>query len=335
MKINAGTGLESLAGKVSQFIGHNSRAPELANMSMRIGAATDPDFQIDAAVLSADPLFVGDSLWGKSVITKAQDAKLKLDPESIGVRNVYNKDTKKWDMVAFDRPKMVGDAAPNLLAAQALSPASVGWISEQYKFPLMKNAADKMVSLNTGNDPWATVMSMGLLGFSGFAAIGNAGAANNRMSNAIEVISGAMSAPIINMEIDWRLTVDEVERSKSVNGAPWIGQAIAYKKKYADYALKTARDAMIYYGNTPTSTVGLISLNGATAWSGIGSSMSAIAAGVSTSKGSDMYALISKVIQNFLTVNNNQTKNIKFAMSPLAMNILGGTAYSALAIPIR
>jgi hypothetical protein len=324
---------DSVSGVVNQFKQVLSKNPAmdqaLAGMELSVGPATDSAFAIDAGAALNSPLMIGDAMVGKFISNKTLDAMIEKNPESVGVMPTYNKATNKFDMVAVDKKRgLIGDAAPNLLTSQLLSPASFGWIQSYFKKPVVESIAREMVSIQSGNNPWATVINMGMLDFSGFATLSNAGAANNRMSQDVEVQSGAMSSAVINMDVTWRLTVDEVERSKSENSAPWIGQAIAYKKKYAQYALDMLTNSLIYYGNTATSTVGLISLNGATAWSGVGSSMSTIAAGASTTKGSDAYALLAKVISDFLTSNQNMVDTVKIAMSPLAMNILGYLPYS-------
>lgn len=337
MKIVAHDSLSGVASKFNSFLNANpSMAQQMGNMELSIGPATDSAFAVDAGVLQQPPLMVGDSMIGEFHSTSALDAMAKKSPESVGVMPVYNQKTNKYDIYAVDKKRgivadgaMISDAAPNLLAAQLLSPASFGWIQNLFKKPLVRSVAREMVSMQTGNNPWATVMNMGMLDFSGFATVNNAGAANNRMSQDVEAISGGMSATVINMDVTWRITVDEAERAKSENSAPWAGQAIAYKKKYADYALDMITNSLIYYGNAATSTVGLISLNGATAWSGIGSSLTTIRDGSSTTKGSDAYALLAKVIASFLTTNQNMVSTVKVAMSPLAYNILGQLAYSA------
>jgi hypothetical protein len=325
---------DSMRGVANQLMNHLATQPKpfqnaMANIELSIGPASDPEFQTDASALGS-PLFIGDAHWGETISTPKLDAMAKANPESVGVLPKFNRQTGKYDLVAIDKKAgFIGDAAPNLLAAQLLSPASVGWLQEQFTKPMIKSNAKEMVSMQTGSDPWAEAISLGLLDFSGFATINNAGAVNNRMSQDVEAISGAMSSAVINISATYRLTVEETERAKSPNAAPWAGRAIALKQRYADYAMDMITNSLIYNGNSATGTVGLLTINGATAWSGIGSSMTTIAAGSSTTKGSDMYALLAGVIASFLTTNQNMTPNVKVAMSPLAMNILGKTAYSA------
>jgi hypothetical protein len=330
VKIVAHSGMQSIANKLQKIVSSDPlKAKELSGMEFKIGPASDPDFQTDASALGG-ALFVGDSMIGEVVTNATLDAQAKADPNSVGVFPKYNPQSRKFDLIAVDRKTaLIGDAAPNLLASQLLSPSAAGWMNEYFKRPLIKSKARQMVSIQTGNDPWASVLNMGMLDFSGFAALGSTGAPNNRMSTDVEVQSGVMSTPIINMEASWKIAVEEMERSKSGNAAPWAGKAIAYKQSYADYCLDMLTNALIYYGNTATGTMGLLSLNGATAWSGVGSSMTTIAAGASTTKGSDMYSLLAGVLADFLTVNQNMINKVVVNMSPRAINILGKTAYSA------
>jgi len=69
------------------------------------------------------------------------------------------------------------------------------------------------------------------------------------------------------------------------------------------------------------------------AWSGIGSSLTVIQNGVSTSKGSDMYALFGTMIADYMSANLNKLTEIQIAMSPLAYNIFSKQAYSAVYNP--
>ena len=92
-------------------------------------------------------------------------------------------------------------------------------------------------------------------------------------------------------------------------------------------------DVLIYWGNASTGTDGLFTVSTPTAWSSVGSSLTAINAGASTSKGSDMYALLASAISDFLTTNLNKFTEVDIGMSPLAYNILSKQEYSAVYNP--
>lgn len=331
MKINAHSSMQKAADFLAATIDRNRPvAHGLSGMELSIGPSGTPGFNVDAGALQA-PLIVGDSrLVGDSISTSALDALFKQNPEAVRVLPKWNSQTRKFDIHLVDAARpFVGDAAPNLVAAQLLSPNGISQITSVFKRPLIKSAAKRLVNTQNGTDPWAEVMSMYLADFAGFAALPTAGALNNTMSQDVEVTSGLMTSQVINMDVTYRLSVEELERAKATSGnVPYAGQLIAQKQAYADWALDMLQSSLIYFGNASTGTLGLLTAgSGAVAWSA--ATLKEIAAGSSTSKGSDMYAGLAKAIADFLTANQNMVNKVRVAVSPYAMNLLTTTAYSA------
>ena len=175
-------------------------------------------------------------------------------------------------------------------------------------------------------------MSLPLAQFSGFAAVNNAGSVSNSKTQDVEIQTGMMSRTIINMEVTYKITVEELNRL-STSSAPWAGQMISQKQAYANWVMEMLTDVLIYWGNSATGTDGLFTVKAPTAWSGVGSSLTTINAGSSTSKGSDMYALFASAISDYLTTNLNKFTEVDIGMSPLAYNILSKQAYSSVYNP--
>ena len=88
------------------------------------------------------------------------------------------------------------------------------------------------------------------------------------MKQNVNVQSGIMSAPIINIKVFFNFTVEEMERAKGNNGSPFAGSLMAEKQRYAQYVIDMITDYMTYYGNEDTNTIGLLDVNGLTSWAG-------------------------------------------------------------------
>jgi hypothetical protein len=270
------------------------------------------------------PAFVGDAKHiGRNLMTAEIEAMAKADQNSVGMKFVFDRSHNKYD-VQWGK----GYVADDLISSQTLTPWSVNWFRNIFKQPLAWSKARKFVTIENGTDPWAEVMSMPLAQFSGFAALNNAGSVSNSKTQDVEIQSGMMSRVIINMDVTYKITVEEMKRMET-SGAPWAGQMISQKQEYANWVLEMLTDVLIYWGNSATGTDGLFTVNSPTSWAGIGSSLSVIAAGGSTNKGSDMYALLATALNSFLTTNMNKFPKIMVGMSPLAYNILTSQSYSA------
>jgi hypothetical protein len=333
--------LKKAADYVKQILSDpkNSRIQKATEgMELTVGPASAPGFGTDIGALQA-PIFVMDSApgskhrrLGQTFSNATLDAMFKKDPESVRIQPVFNSDTKKFDIYIRDARGRVGinDSLPDLVAGQLLSPNGINQLQNVFKRPLIRSNARRLVNEQTGDNPWAEVMNLYLADFSGFASLPTAGAANNNMSQDVEVISGLMTAIIINMTTSYRLSVEETERAKSSGSkVPYSGQLIAVKQSYAEWVLDILTDSLIYFGNAATGTVGLLTVgSGATSWP-FGSSLKVIRDGASTTKGADALAGLANAVADFLTTNQNMVDKVRVSMSPIAMNILSSMPYSA------
>jgi hypothetical protein len=295
---------------------------QLADCTFEVGLASDPSFGVPAFAAES-ALFVGDSgLYGELIGANAElNSMFKKNPSSVCLTPEWNWRTKKYDMRAS---KYVKDADA-LLPAQLLSPWNVSWFQGVFKKPLSWSKAGELVKAYTGTDPWAEVMSLLLADYSGFAAYSNTGRPDNMLTQNVSVQAGMMSSQVINMTVTYALTMEEIERAKG--SSPFSGTLITQKQKYADYVLEMLRSYLIYYGNSSTDTLGLISLNGATSFGG--TSLKDIKNDTANvTKGSTAYRYLASIIADFLTAADNKFNHIKLAMSPEAYNYLSTFVYS-------
>jgi hypothetical protein len=336
MELNVHESCKGAVNKVMERLRANPIADKaLADCVLNIGPSTDSRFGVSPEALFR-PAYVGDSAHiGAKKSTAEIDALSQTDAKAVGMSFQWNGVTKKYDVV-FSKTPYAADGyaadAVDLIAAQTITPWSVNWFSQIFKQPLAWSKARNFVQVENGNDPWAEVMSLPLATFSGFAALNNAGSVSNSRTQDVEIQTGMMSRMIINMDVTYKITVEELNRLQS-SSAPWAGQMISQKQEYANWVLEMLTDVLIYWGNAATGTDGLFTVVSPTAWSGVGSSMSVIAAGASASKGSDMYAMLAGAVADFLTTNLNKLTEVDIGMSPLAYNILSKQAYSAVYNP--
>ena len=320
-------------GKVAQALLSDPKnahiAKGLANTEIRIGPASDDRYGTDAGAYH--PLYVGDSSYfGKEECDAATSALADKDPNNVSMQWAWNHANKKFD-ISFKplvNDSMVGDASP-LITAQTLTPWSVSWNKNIFRQPLAWSKFRKFVTFETGTDPWAEVYSLALAQYSGFAALGNAGSPANVKSQDVEIQTGMMTAPIINMDVTYKLAVEELKRIET-SKAPWAGQMVSQKQEYANWVLEMLTDYVGYYGNSATGTLGLFTVNTPTAWSTIGSSLTVMAAdaGSTGTIGANMYKALAKALTNFLTTNLNKVTKIMIGMSPLAFNLFTSYPYS-------
>jgi hypothetical protein len=319
-------------GKVAQgLLSQNPTASKvLANCELRVGPASNERYGIDVGAY-AQPLFVGDSKhFGKEEYDAEISALADKNPDNVTMQWKWNRYDKKFD-ISFKKivnDSLVHDANP-LISAQALTPWSVNWFKNIFKQPLAWSKFRKFVTFETGTDPWAEVMSLALAQFSGFAALGNAGSPANVKTQDVEVQTGMMTAPIINMDVTYKLAVEELKRIES-SQAPWAGSIISQKQEYANWVLEMLTDYVGYYGNAPTGTLGLFTVATPTAWSTISSSMTVLAADAAATYtvGSNMYRAMAKALTSFLTANLNKITKLMIGMSPTAFNLFTSYPYS-------
>lgn len=298
----------------------------LDSMEFKIGPEAEHGYALNGAVMDAKPVYVDPAHHGVADgMSEQLKALASQNGEAVGFKYEYNRETKKFDKKYAERMG-VNDAAPNLIGAQLLSPASAGWFTSPFKQVLSFSQAMKFVSVQTGNNPWATVMNLGTMGYNGMATVQGAGSLNNVDTQDVTVKSDAMTQQVVNMEVTYSMGIDELARNAQGNSVPWVGTLVNEKQKYAKWALDMFTSNMILYGNTSTATQGLLNIAGSTAWSG--SSMSVIAAGASTTKGADMYVALAAVVNTFLNQSLNKLNQLKIGLSVLAYNILATTPYS-------
>lgn len=259
---------------------------------------------------------------------RAAMSKLRLDRR-------YNRETGRFDMI-WGKARNGGqmdsfgamDAAPDLIAAQLASPGSIGYFTDIFRKPLIWSNASKLAEMYTGDNPWAELMTLITEDYSGFAALMNAGAVSNNASADVEVRDSLMSQPVMNAWVSYRISIEELERSKNPNSRfPFNGQPIAFKQSYANWALDMLRDYAIIYGVPDAGINGMLQVNGVTAWPG--QSLTTIAAdGANTHKGQTMYQGLAAQVASFLSASKNMLKRVRIAMSPEALNLFSIYNYS-------
>jgi len=291
---------------------------------------------------ASSPLYVADSLFGQNVyrgddvrqlVASAADAKSAGESKAImsklAVTKKLNRDTGKYDFIwgrASD-VAVVGDASPDLIGAQLASPGSIGYFTDIFLKPLIWSNAMKNVEGYTGTNPWAEMMTLGTGDFSGFAALLAAGALSNNLSNDVEFQAGLMTQAVINASVTYRISIEELERSRNPNSTyPFNGQPITYKQQYANFVLDLMRDYVIYNGIPQAGITGLFTVNGLTVWPT--DSLTTIAASASATKGHDMYIALAKTVATFLSNSYNMFSRVRIGMSPNALNLFTTYNYS-------
>jgi hypothetical protein len=307
---------------INQFMGENPALQRATNgFALSVGPSSDPHFSTPPH--AQDAIYVGDAAFLDGYRATAELAAMfKKNPESVSMVPKYNSQTRKW---TYDVLKGAMDAAVNPLVGQTYSPWNVSFFQKVFKEPLLYSHARKLVSIEQGNNPWAELMSLALEQYAGFAIAAGTGSAMNNMVNDVNVRSGLMTAPVINLSVSYTLAIEEMERARN-NNNPFAGQAMTRKQSYANYVIDMLTDFIVYYGNTETETQGLFNVNPIEAWPS--DSLEAIAAGASTTKGSDAYQAVFRAINAFLNASDNKFDKIKVAMSPQAYNLLTSLPYS-------
>jgi len=213
-----------------------------------------------------------------------------------------------------------------------LSPNSISWITELFKQPLSWSRASDLVKVVPGTDPWAVTQALPGVSASGWGAVNSAGGVGNTMSQDVEGKTDMLTQQIINIDVTYKLTIEELKRAESSGGDyPLAGQVIAYKQAYAKWISDIIRDGLIYYGNTASGNVGLFNINAITAWTSVGSnqSLATIAAdGANTSKGSKIYQQFAAAVNSFLNPMKNKCKKVHATMSVEAFNNFASIPYS-------
>ena len=327
MRIIAHHSCEAIAHKADAFLKGVSAdiSGAIRDMTLHIGPSNSPDFQTPAH--ACDAIYVGDGGHMGSLIASTQlKALYKQNPNAVSLSPRWNSSTNKWDMVAQNNH--VGDAAPDLIAAQSIAPWSQGYFQGIFERPLLYSHAHDLVKIEQGDKPWCEVMNLMLDDFGG-SAMGpsKAGSPENSMTKDVTVTAGMMTSQVVNMYVTYSLTVEESEGSRSVAGSnPYGGTLLAKKIKYANYILELLTDYLIYFGNADTDTYGLMQVNPVTAITG--GSLKSVIAGSSQTKGSVVYQKVAALINNFFSDSYNKFDHIKVGMSTYAYNLFCSVPYS-------
>jgi hypothetical protein len=326
MQIIAHRSCEALAHASEKFIKGRSADIQsmLQGMTLHMGPSSSPEFRTPAH--ARDCLFVGDSAHiGNLIANDAVKALYKQDPKKVSVLPRWNSATKKWDVLAVQNPSGVFDAAPDLLAAQSIAPWNQSWFQEIFDTPLLYSHASELVKKYSGTEPWAEVMNLMLADYQGFAFDTKAGTAENSLTKDINVKSGIMTAPVINIFVTYSLTVEETARAEQ-SSSPYGSTLISKKIQYADYVLRMITDFLTYYGNAETGTEGIFDINAISAYGG--TSIANIVAGASTSKGSLIYQALAGIVDGFFTAAFNKFDQVRIGMSTYAYNKISSVPYS-------
>lgn len=326
MKIECSREFRGLAKVAENILNRNSKAKSfLSDATLSIGLASDPAHGVPGSAVSR-PLYVGDgAMIGQLCgVTPALEAAYKKNPASVDMRPVYNATTGKYDMIV-QKAAMVGDSG-ELLAAQGVSPWNASFFPKVFKQPLLYSHARDLVKREAGSNPWGEVQALQLAAFSGWGQIESAGTVGANLKKNVNIQGGMMTNQIINLKVYFNFTVEEMQRAEGGNGSPFAGSLMAEKQRYAQYVLDMMTDYLTYFGNSETNTPGLFDVNGLTTWGG--TTLAAIAAGNSTTKGSLMYQNLAKVIKDFMDASQNKFDVVRVAMAPAAYNLLTSTPYS-------
>jgi hypothetical protein len=314
--------------KLEKFIKNRPGMDQaLANTTVDIGPSTNPAFGTPWAAGMHEAAYVGDSAYvadaKKIIATEEVKALYAANPGQVETRFLFDPNMKQYRLQAQKRKFVAdwaADAAPDLMGAQALSPWNVGWFQDIFEQPLLYHHFEDLVETEQGTEPWADVMNMQLADFAGFAVLEDTGRLSNNATQDVNVQSGLMSSPVINMSSSYSLSIEEMKRAEQ-SGSPFGQRLIAAKQKYADYVLHMLTGMLGYYGNVPTETVGLINAGGAVNVYG-GTSLRGLFLAGGASVGSNMLSALQAIIIPFLNTLYNKAETLVIAMSPAAYNYL-------------
>lgn len=306
-------------GKVLNAISNDAAFAKVgAGLSVEIGPESEADFAVPAH--AQDAIFVGDSARILDPIADAATSALfKQDPSKVNVQPVYDSLHKGWHY------KFTKDS---LLDGQQFLPWNVSFFKKIFREPLAYTHFFDLVSKETGDNPWAEIMSLVMEQYAGWGTIGSTGDLQNKMTNDVNVINGMMSANVINMMVTYTITQAEKERASGAGSNPFGESSIATKQRYANYVMNMLKAYCGYYGNADTGTVGLLNVNPVTSWTS-GASLADIAASTTdVTKGNTAFTNLAKIVNAFLDASDNKFDTIKIAMAPAAYNLLTSMPYS-------
>lgn len=331
MKVKCAKNLKGIARVVDSLVGGSSKASNLLrDATMVIGLASDPEYGVPASAVSA-PIYVGDSALLGSMVGKTAelDALYRKSPVSVDLKPRYNPRTNKYDMFASKAQLPLGFTGDSgeLIGLQTISPWNASFFPEIYRQPLLYSHARDLVKRKTSTNPWAETQALLLAAYSGWGAIAGSGTVGANLSRNVNVQSGMMINPIINIKVFFNFTVEEMQRAEGTTGSPFAGSLMVEKQRYAQYVIDMITDYLTYFGNAETKTPGLFDVNGKTTWAG--KSLAEIAKDTSNAaKGNAMYKALSDVIADFMGESQNKFDIVRVAMAPQAYNLLTSTPYS-------
>lgn len=330
MKINCSSEFKKVGKIANRLVSANGKASDLLrDATLQIGRASDPEYGVLVSAVNS-PIYVGDHAVLGSVIGNSAEieALYKKNPLAVNMKPRFNIRTGKYDVVCSKSgiQNFVGDSG-ELISMQTISPWNASYFPELFKQPLLYSHARDLVKRLVGTNPWGEVQNLQLAAYSGWGLIGESGTVAANMKQNVNVQSGIMSAPIINIKVFFNFTVEEMERAKGDNGSPFAGSLMAEKQRYAQYVIDMITDYLTYYGNEDTNTIGLLDVNGLTSWAG--KTLNEILADTTdTNKGYTMYRELAKAITDFMSASKNKFDVVRVAMSPEAYNVLTSTPYS-------
>lgn len=360
VRINATKSMQDFADQFSEMLCSRPAQEEMNKngfnyisdkVEFEMGPSLDShgrdEFEIDAHApdypLHADKSFMGEEIGRTQAVMDA----VKKNPDSLLVKYQWNRKTGKLDVIydakingklvgdsqKFVKDGMISDGPINLVNAQLFAPASMAWISKPFYQVLGYSKALQAVSVETGNNPFASALNLPLISFGGgFATLNGTGAFNNNDTFDVDARADAMANTVLNFSATYRLTVEEKARQQYGDVAPFGGQVLSAKIKYSNWTMDMFRDVLIWYGNTATGTVGILNAGSVTAWasSGFGTqkSLNYIKINTTTNPGAEAYGNLAQAVVQFLTVNQNKVTTIKIFLSPYAYNLLGSMPYS-------
>lgn len=330
MIINCSPEFKKVGKIANRLVSANGKASDLLrDATLQIGRASDPEYGVPASAVNS-PIYVGDHAVLGSVIGNSAEieALYKKNPLEVNMKPRFNIRTGKYDVVCSKSgiQNFVGDSG-ELISMQTISPWNASYFPELFKQPLLYSRARDLVKRLGGTNPWGEVQNLQLAAYSGWGLIGESGTVAANMKQNVNVQSGIMSAPIINIKVFFNFTVEEMERAKGENGSPFAGSLMVEKQRYAQYVIDMITDYLTYYGNEETNTIGLLDVNGLDTWTG--KTMNEILADATdTNKGYTMYQALAKAITDFMGASKNKFDIVRVAMSPEAYNVLTSTPYS-------
>ena len=337
MQLNIEKPFVGLVDKVIQYAGAQNPGA-LAAMGggvLSMGRETSPGFGVDASAMN--PGFVMDSnlIKGTRGKTAEIDALMKAEPGRVKIN--YTFDSARGGFVLdFSKSAYVRDAIGPILTGSALAPNAIAYFKEVFMQPMAWSNARRLVSIENGTDPWAEVMQMVVASYVGNGIINTSGSPDNTMTKDVEVQSGVLAQPVINVEASWKLSFAEMKRAETAGGFPFAGQLINEKPAFAKWLVDLLTDVSVYFGNTPSGTLGIFNVASIVDWTTINSNttMAALNAnGGNTNKGSTAYQWLATEVVSILTALQNKAKKVVIGMAPNPYNLLGKMPYSDIYNP--